>query len=596
MGFNAALADKLDRLASILELTGANRFRVNALARAARIIERHPSDLSQMDASELIQIEGIGKGIAEKIREFAGSGRIGELDEALDAVPSGLLQLLDIQGLGPKKVRLLWQELGVTDTASLERSLDDGSAASLPGMGEKTVANIRKAMAFASKSTARLPLGIAWPVAMRVVEVMRSVPGVTQAEAAGSLRRGRDTIGDLDILVSAKDPEAVREAFCTMPGVQEVLARGETKCAVRVEVRSDAGRWNAGSDANDGTIGVDLRIVPAGSFGAALMYFTGSKEHNVRLRERAQQKGLTLNEYGLFPEDGEDTPPQSRGVRPVAAKTERAVYTKLGLPHLPPECREDIGELSWTSEPDLISVEDIRSELHAHTTASDGRLELGDLVEAAIARDFHTIAVTDHSRSSAQAGGLTIERLRAQRDEIERARERFGTKIQILCGSEVDILADGSLDYPDEVLAELDIVVASPHAALTQDPKTATDRLLRAIRHPMVHILGHPTGRLVNRRAGLEPAMDELIAAAVEHDVALEVNSHWMRLDLRDRHVRAATAAGAKIAIDCDVHAEDDFDNLRYGVMTARRGGLPPAMCVNTWESEQLSAWLRSKR
>jgi DNA polymerase (family 10) len=353
------------------------------------------------------------------------------------------------------------------------------------------------------------------------------------------------------------------------------------------------------------TIQVDLRVLDDSCWGAALMYFTGSKEHNVKLRERALKMGLTLNEYGLFPEDGEAEPPQKRGVKPVAGKTEEEVYHKLGLEFVPPEMREDRGELDvhargakggkGAGSVALIDIADIKAELHAHTTASDGRLSILELAIEAKRRGFHTIAVTDHSKSSVIANGLQPDRLRKHIKAIHAAREEI-KGITILAGSEVDILADGSLDYDDDLLAELDVVVASPHTALSQDSATATKRLLKAIRHPMVHILGHPTGRLINKRAGLSPDMRELIAAAKEHNVALEINAHWMRLDLRDTHVRAAVEGGALIAIDCDVHEIEDYDNLRYGVMTGRRGWLSADACINTWPAAKLHKWLKAKR
>ena len=596
MGFNADLHSRLDEMATLLELTGANRFRVNAFARAARAVESQTKDLSTLDEKELVAIDGIGKGIASFIRELADTDAVAELESLRAEVPSGLADVLDIQGLGPKTVRLMWQDLGITDRSSLKKAIDDGSLLTLPRMGEKTVENIKAALTFASKSNERLALGIASPIAEAIVERMRKVKGVKQCAFAGSMRRGRDTIGDIDILVSTTNPEAAAEAFCEADNVERVIARGETKCSVRVTVNGNSGRWKSDGKLPP-TIGADLRIVPDAGFGAALMYFSGSKEHNVRLRERALKKGMTLNEYGLFPEDKSTTEsPQSRGIKPVAAKTEEAIYTKLGLPYIPPEIREDAGELDLEETPALIELADIKSDLHAHTTASDGLMSLHELVQCAIDRGFHTIAVTDHSKSSVQAGGLSVERLRAQRDEIEEARKHFGKKITILAGSEVDILADGSLDYDDDILAWLDIVVASPHAALSQDSKAATKRLLKAIEHPNVNIIGHPTGRLINRRKGLEPAMDEIIAAAVEHDTALEINAHWMRLDLRDTHVRAAAEAGCKIAIDCDDHAPTDFDNIRFGIATARRGWLTPELCVNTWTPKKLHNWLKKKR
>jgi DNA polymerase (family 10) len=584
MGANADLAAIIDRMADMMELLGANRFRVNAHRRAARAIRDQAVDLVTLadEPAELQKIEGIGKGIAEKIGEFAGSGAVAEHDELAARVPGGLMALLELPGVGPKKVKAMWEELGVEGLEDLTRVIDDGSLAELKGMGKKTVENIRDSIEFASRQTGRTRVGIALPVAEALIERLRSVGGVEAIEYAGSMRRGREDVGDIDLLVVAEDGARVREAFVGTPGVERVLANGERKASVRLGV--------------DGrVIQVDLRLVPASSLGAALMYFTGSKEHNVRLRERALKRGLTLNEYGLFPEDPEtDEPPQARGVEPVASGTEEAVYAELGLPWIPPELREDRGEVSDGYEPpELIRVEDIVSELHAHTTASDGKMSIEELARAAKARGFHTIAVTDHSVSSVIANGLRPERLREHMEAVRSASVRG---IRILAGSEVDILADGRLDYDDELLAEMDVVVASPHASLKQGAAAATSRLLRAIEHPLVHIIGHPTGRLIGKRGGLEPAMDELVAAAAEHGTALEINANSLRLDLRDTHVRAALEAGVDIAINCDVHRVEHFDQLRYGVLTARRGGLTADRCVNAWSRARLDRWLRAKR
>lgn len=601
MSFNRDAVRLLNEIASMLELLGENPFKVNAHARAARAIEGMSQDLLGLsgDRSALTAIDGIGPKIADKLIELAGTGEMSEHTALAERVPSGLMGLLRIPGLGPKTVRLMWQERGVTDLAGLKGIIDDGSILELPRMGKKAVEKISAAIRFAEQDTGRLHIGVAMPVAEAVVEHMRGVEGVTRAAFAGSLRRGKETIGDIDVLVCAEDPAAAGEAFRSMPDVVSVLAAGDTKSSVRYALEVDLGRWKMEGRSGDAeerpSVQVDLRVVPESAWGAALMYFTGSKEHNVRLRERALRQDLTLNEYGLFPEDPEaEGSPQSRGVEPVASTTETEIYERLGLACVPPELREDRGEFSVDGFPALIEVGDIRAELHAHTTESDGSLELAELVGHAKARGFHTIAVTDHSKSAAVAGGLTVKRLRAQREAIEAARGEI-EGITILHGSEVDILADGALDYDDEVLSWLDVVVASPHAALSQDPKAATERLLRAIEHPNVNVIGHPTGRLINRRPGLEPAMDEILAAAREHDVALEINAHWLRLDLRDVHVRAAVEAGCLIAIDCDVHRAGDFDNLRYGVLTGRRGWLPKERCVNTWPAKKLHSWLAKK-
>jgi len=590
MAFNDEVASRFEQIAQLLELTGADKFRAIAHERAARTIGDMTQDLEPIadDVKALQAIEGIGKKIADKISEYASTGKITELEELKAQVPAGLLGVLEIPGVGPKTVRAMWQTLGIESVADLKQAIEDGSILDVPRMGKKTVENMTKSIAFAESSGERTPLGAAGPIAEGIVETLSKVKGAKQVVAAGSLRRGRETIGDIDILACGGDEGALREAFVTLPGVAEVLASGETKSSVRLKTEDAAGRTR--------TIQVDLRLMPEDRFGAALMYFTGSKQHNVRLRERAIKQKMTLNEYGLFPEETKgDEPPQARGVKPKAAKTEESIYKALGLPYIPPEIREDRGELDLDETPDLVTVESIRAELHAHTTASDGAMSIEDLAANAKQRKFHTVAVTDHSQSQPVANGLTPERLRKHIKAVRAADEKV-KGVSILTGSEVDILGDGRLDYDDDLLAELDVVVASPHHALTQNPAQATKRLLKAIEHPLVHIIGHPTGRLINRREGLHPAMDEIIAAAVEHDTALEINAHWMRLDLRDTHVRAAVEAGALIAIDCDVHSPSDFDNLRYGVQTARRGWLTPEKCVNCWAKAKLHAWLKSKR
>lgn len=577
------LIDKLGQMAAMLELTGANRFKVNAYAKAARALKGASIDVLAHadDPKKLKEIEGIGSSIAENIGEYAESGTFGDFEELRAKVPSGLLQIMEIPGLGPKTVRLMWTDLKIETIADLKKAIDDGSLEDLPRMGKKTIENIRDAIAFSEQSGGRTPIGKAMPLAEQIVDTLGKVKGVTQIQYAGSLRRGAETIGDIDILVSAKDPAKVHTAFTEMEGVEKVLASGDTKSSVRMKLGKRQ-------------IQVDLRSIDEHAFGAALMYFTGSKEHNVRLRERALKKGLTLNEYGLFPEDDEDTPPQQRGIKPVASETEEKIYKALDLEWIAPELREDRGELKGKA-PTLIELKDIKAELHAHTTASDGRMSILELAQAAKDRGFHTIAVTDHSKSSVIANGLDEDRLRKHIQAIREAAEQI-TGITILAGSEVDILVDGSLDYDDDLLAELDVVVASPHASLSQDPKKATARLLKAIEHPLVHIIGHPTGRLIGRREGLAPDINALAEAAAEHSVALEINANWQRLDLRDIHVGASLKAGATIAVDCDVHAPSDYDHLRYGVLTGRRGGLTAESCVNAWSAAKLHKWLRSKR
>jgi len=619
MSMNEAVAERLSRIARLQDLLGEDKFKAISHDRAARIVEGLSIDIATIadDPAKLRALEGIGPKIADKIAEFARTGKMSELVELEAKVPAGVLALMNIPGLGPKTVATLWKEGGATDLAALKRIIADGSILKLPRMGAKSVEKLKESIDFAEQGNTRLPLGLAMPLAERFVEAMLKVKGVKQASFAGSLRRGRDTIGDIDILVAASVSAAAHagDAFRVLPGVAQIIAAGDKKSSVRARIAPDSGRFmvegKAGEADTGPTVQVDLRVVPAESWGAALMYFTGSKEFNIRLRERSLKMGLTLNEYGLFPEDDDKTPPQQRGIKPAAGETEEAIFHALKLAYVPPELREDRGEIDRAEKAfagamttaakhaaapveGLIELADIKAELHAHTTASDGRLSIEELATDAKKRGFHTIAVTDHSKSSVIAGGLSPERLREHVAAIHAARKKV-KGIQILAGSEVDILADGSLDYDDETLALLDVVVGSPHNALSQEPEVATRRLIRAIESGRVHIVGHPTGRLLNRRAGLSPDMAKIIAAARANDVALEVNSHWMRLDLRDVHVRAAVDAGCLIAIDCDVHAAGDFDNLRHGVATARRGWLPAEQCVNTWTAERLAKWLRRK-
>ncbi len=584
---NQALATRFEQIAAMLELLGADSFRVSAHRKVARVIEDSSEDFGALaaDRDALLAIEGIGAKTADKIIEFATTGEIVEHRELGEKVPAGLMDVLAVPGVGPKTAKLLWENLGVTDLAGLKKVIDNETILTLPRMGAKSVEKIRSAIAFHESAGARTPIGIALPIAERFAERVRELQGVKQCQFAGSLRRGRDTIGDIDLICAASDKHAISvgEAFRAFPEVTEVLAAGDTKSSVRAQV--------------DGVrIQIDLRVVDPSQFGAALLYFTGSKAHNVRLRERAQKKGLTLNEYGLFKDDGEPAP-QNRGAKSLAGKTEGDIYDALETAAPPPEIREDLGELAHDPGHDfgLITLQDIKAELHAHTTASDGALSILELAAEAKRRGFHTIAITDHSKTQQVARGLDrkrllehIEAIRAAQDEIE--------GITILAGSEVDIMPDGSLDYKDDLLERLDVVVASPHWSLTQKPAEATKRLLKAIEHPLVHIIGHPTGRLINRREGLSPDMGELFAAAAEHDTALEINSHWLRLDLRDTHVRGALAAGCLITIDCDVHGTTDFDHLRYGVLTGRRGGLTPDRCLNAWSRSKLHTWLAAKR
>ncbi len=628
MSTNDRVAKVLEEIAQMMEVLGEDGFRVNAHNRAARAVSAITDDITVLakDRKKLLEIEGIGPKTADKIIEFCTTGKVAEHEELKGKVPGGVLEMLELQGVGPKTVQAMWQTLSIDSIVKLKAAIGDGSLKTLPRMGDKAIEKIKIAIEMASQGQERLRLGQAWGVAERLIAHLNMCKHVARIEPAGSLRRGRETVADIDIVVAmekGKDAlgEEVMELARNAPGAQQVLVSGPSKTSVRVSVDDDGARWGKDGDAavgaselGDGAsprrgkaIQVDVRVVPLRSFGAALQYFTGSKEHNVHVRSMAQQRGLTLNEWGLFDEkeweafrakkfkdDGAMLAAMAK-VHAVAGETEESVYKALHLAFPAPEVREDRGEVDLKQPLQLVELSDIKSELHSHTTASDGVLSIEQLARAAHARGFHTIAVTDHSQSSSIAGGLKPDRLREHVKAVHAVNAKLYKElgIRVLAGSEVDILADGELDYKDEILELLDVVVASPHAALSQDSAIATKRLLKAIEHPLVHIVGHPTGRLINRRKGLEPAMNEIIAAAKQHNVALEVNAHWMRLDLRDIHVRAAVEAGVLIAIDCDVHHPDDFENLRFGVTTGRRGWLTKDLCVNTWTSAQLEKWLK---
>jgi DNA polymerase (family X) len=590
-------------MADVLDVTGANPFKVGAYQRAARALEEMTDDVSRVaDLDHLTEIQGIGKRLAEKIVEFVRTGRVEEIEQALARVPPGVLELMSIPGLGPKSVAVLWQKGGVESLEDLKKKLATGELEKLPRMGARTLEKIGKSLAFAESSGHRVRLGDALPMAELIVQALRKLKQVARADYAGSVRRGVETIGDVDVVCGCRDVgrdgPTIAAAFKSLPMVQEVIASGATK----VSVRTAQGMQ------------VDLRIVEDDHYGAALLYFTGSKAHNIALRERAIKKGLRLNEYGLWSAQdfdeagmaqrvGEEVPSRGRDFRktgrpPVAGATEQDIYEALKLMWMPPELREDRGEIQVSELekiPELLQVADIKAELHAHTVASDGHWTIEELAAAARERGFHTVAVTDHSASQAIANGLDTRRLEMHIKAIRAANDKVHG-ITILAGTEVDILPDGKLDYADSLLAELDIVIASPHMGLTHDPERATKRLLAAIENPYVHIIGHPTGRMILRREGLSPDMSRVIKAAADTGTALEINANSYRLDLRDTHARAAIEAGVLLAINTDAHGPADLDQLRFGVLTARRAWVQPRHVVNCMTAGQLQKWLKAKR
>ena len=582
---NVQLATLFRQMAALSEILGEDRFRVNAFARAARVIDDLPDDLATIgpDIGKLTALDGIGKGTAQRIAEYLNTGQMQDHVELLNQVPKGLVGLLDISGLGPKTVALLWRDAGIESLDDLRNKLQGDDLATLPGLGKKKLESLRKSLAFAQSSGDRVRIGQAMPIAAWFVAALQQVKPVKAVTYAGSLRRGKETIGDIDLLVACdpnrpEDAQAISQAFTDLDAVTQVLALGSTKTSVRV----------AAPGLPDRGIQVDLRIVAPESFGAALMYFTGSKEHNVAMRQRAIDQSTRLNEYGLY-----------RGDTMIAGATEQDVFKTLGLAWIPPELREDRGELPLAQQdalPELIELSDIRAELHAHTDASDGKWPIRDLALAAAARGFHTVAVTDHSQSQPIARGLSPERLEKHIQRVRDVADDLKDTITLLCGSEVDILADGTLDYPDSLLKELDIVVASPHNALRQEPDIATKRLVRAIKNPYVTIIGHPTGRLIGRREGISPDIRQIISAAADRGIALEINANNWRLDLRDTHARAAIDAGVKLAINTDAHGPADLDQLAYGVLTARRAGATKDNVINCLSKTNLTKWLKQTR
>lgn len=635
---NTELALLFDKTADVLAIQGANSFRVAAYRRIANTLVELPEEVAVLLADgRLAELPGVGESSIDKVREYLKSGHISEFEELWEQVPAGVMQLMQIPSVGPKTAALLWNEQGITSPEQLRAALElpgFGKLAEIPGLGAKKLEKIKQNLAFLEKSAGRVTLGAALSLAQEMVSFLKSLPGVEQAQYCGSLRRGRETVGDIDIVVAAeaKYAQAISDAITRHPATAEMIGAGLTKTSIRAS----------------GGLQVDVRVLPAENWGAAILYFTGSKEHNIRLREMAIVKGLKLNERGLFKGGGEDEgkaePNDSgrptAGARPtpalrgenIASRTEEEIYAALDLAWIPPEMREDRGELeefrlkgapeakavkgakggkAAESTPqrqsagvwEVLEIKDIQGDLHMHTTASDGMRSIEEMVGEAKRRGLSYLAITDHSKSSIQANGLRVDRLLEHIKAIHAvAKEAAKSGMLVLAGSEVDILADGSLDYEDELLAQLDWVVASPHAALSQEVDPATQRLVRVCANPYVHVIGHPTGRLVPNRKGLEPDMAKVIFAAARNGVALELNAHHLRLDLRDTHLRMVRDAGGgvgkgvPICINTDAHSFENFDELQYGILTARRGWLQRADVLNTRPVEGFKKWLKERK
>ena len=559
---NTAIAGLFHRIADILELQGGDLFRIRAYRNAALTIQDLPRQLSDMareDPDSLKHLPGIGPAFREKLHEILTTGRLKKYDELSASVPEGIFELLRLEGLGPKRVKLLHERLKISSVAQLEEACRQGKLAKLPGLGEKTQEKLLASIQKYRQTQGRLTLAEAWQHASALLDYLREGKLMGRIEAAGSLRRGKDTIGDLDVLATAARPAKAAAHFLKFPRVKEVLQHGDTKCAVRLA----------------SGLQVDLRIVAPAQFGAALVYFTGSKEHNVRLRDLAKSRGLKVNEYGVF---------KGASSKSLAGKTEEEVYAALKLAWIPPELREDHGEIDAARTgrlPRLVEVRDIKGDLHSHTTATDGRHSIQAMIEAAKAKGYDYVAITDHTKSTRVAGGLNERQFAAHLTKIRKTAKAV-PGIRVLCGTECDILPDGSLDLPDALLADMDVVVISVHSHFKMARDAMTRRILRALDNRHATVLAHPTGRLIGTRPPYEVDLEAVCKKAVERGIFLEVNAQSTRLDLKDSHCRFAKELGARFVISTDAHSTLDFNNIRYGVMTARRGWLEPKDVVNT--------------
>ena len=558
---NEDIAGVFAQLADLLEIQEANPFRVRAYRNGARKIQSTAESLSALleAGGDLTQFEGIGKDLAKQIAEVITTGQHEQLAELKQQVPPGVVDMLRIPGVGPKKVAIFFNQLNLETMEDLKQAATEGRLSELKGFGKKTEESILKNIDRAVEAGKRVSIAIATEAANSVVEALLAEDHVSQASVAGSCRRRKETCGDLDVLATTEDAVAAMNCLEGHPLTEEVLLRGDTKMRVRLK----------------SGVEMDLRVVPDESYGAAMQYFTGSKEHNVVVRQRAKDLGLKVNEYGVFKDE-----------ELVAGATEEEVYEAVGLPWVPPELRENRFEFAYADSddhamPELVTVQDIQGDLHMHTTATDGAGTILEMAQAAKDRGLKYIAITDHSKRVSMANGLDADRLRAHWDEIREAREKL-SGIEILCGIECDILEDASMDLDDDVLSEADWVLGVLHYGLQQPRKKIMERLINAIKNPHVDIIGHPTGRIVGQREGADVDLKELLQAASDHGKMLEINAHYKRLDLSDVHAAAAKQMGIPIVISTDAHTLNGFDVLPYGVDVARRAGLTKDDVANT--------------
>ncbi|PYV28005.1 MAG: DNA polymerase/3'-5' exonuclease PolX [Acidobacteria bacterium] len=567
----AAVFEEIGAILRILQEDPKWQFKAVAYDRAKRSIESYPErleDIARDPNRKLTEIPGVGADLAAKIKELIETGQSQYHQELLKKIPRSLLEIIQVQGIGPQKARLFYRELGIQTLDQLRAAAQAGRLRELAGMSEKSEQNILKALEVFERATGRFRLDTAYDTAQELAAYIREIKGVERVEPAGSLRRGRETVGDLDLLVTGGDLARAADHLVKFPRVAQVLVKGEDKVSVKL--------------AND--MQVDVRLLDPESFGAALQYFTGSKEHNVALRERAKRRGWKLSEYGLF-----------EGDKVIASRTEEQIYKQLGLAWIPPEIRENMGEIELAEKgdlPHLVELEDIRGDLQMHTTASDGRNSVEEMADEAKKLGYKYILITDHSKAVTIANGLDDQRALENIARIKAARKKV-KGIEIWAGAEVDILGDGSLDYPDEILKQFDMVLASVHSRMTQPGEEMTERLLKALRNPYVRILGHPTGRYVLRRDPFNFDHERVFNAAKKAGVVLEVNANPERLDLCDRDTKLARDKGIKVVISTDAHQPKHFQFMRYGVMTARRGWMEKKDVINTYPPEKLLASLR---
>lgn len=570
---NSQVAELFEDIAGLLEIKGEKVFTIRAYQRAARTIERLPTDLDHMVRNEidLQTIPGIGKAISEKISEYVGTGKLEYFEKLKAEFPDGILDLMQVPGLGPKTVKRLWDEIEVTNVDLLEAALEDGRVASLPRMGKKTADNLIKQLKFHRTKSQRMPIARAMPIAKRVMaHIKEQCPNVDKFVVAGSLRRFEETIGDIDIVCTSSEPQKALDALVDMPGVLDVLVHGDTKASVYL---------------NDG-IQVDLRVVDDARFGSMIQYFTGSQQHAIRLRDYANKIGLSLNEYGIT--DVEAGTTESFG-------DEASFYERLGMQVPPPEVRVGIWEVESALEskiPKLVYVSDIRGDLHDHTDWSDGRDTMEQMIRAAKENGLEYIAITDHSVGRAIANGLSVDRLRDHMKQLREVEAKVGG-IRVLCGTEMDIRADGSLDYEDDILSELDWVIGSIHSAMGQDSATMTERVIKAMHNPHVDVIGHLSTRLIGERQPVEADYEEIFKAAANTGTALEINGSPERLDLKDAHLHRARELGVPLVINTDSHTVESLGNLEYGTGIARRGWCEPRHILNTWPLEDFLNFIR---